>query len=343
MDFLVLGTLEARDLGRPLVIGAPRTRSVLALLLTQPNALVSVDRLVDELWPEQAPRAARELVHGYLSRLRRALHAGSAADRLVTRKPGYLLRVEDHELDRCRFERLLADARAHAEAGQLDQSLARYRDAGQLWRGTPFLDVPATATITAAVTSLTELRLTSLAEQYEVALQLGGGADLVAELTDLVTAYPLRERLVGQLMRALHHAGRTADALDLYHRTSQRLADELGIRPGRQLRQCQLSILREETDPVAVNRPAPPVRPAQLPADLPTFVGREPDLAYLLAGDPDPGRAGNLTVIDGMAGVGKTALAVRWAHGVRDRFPDGQLYVNLRGYAAGVPVRPIEA
>jgi tetratricopeptide (TPR) repeat protein len=267
----------------------------------------------------------------------------------VTRRPGYLLHVEEDELDRHRFERLIAQARAAAEAGQLEESLARYLRAGQLWRGAPLADVPPTATVTATAASLSELHLAGLEARYGTALRLGQGADLAAELTELVAAHPLRERLVILLMQVLHRGGRTADALNLYERTKQRLGEELGIDPGPELRRVHVGILQGDTradDPAptattAELAPAPP-RPAQLPADLASFTGRVTELAELLAA---ASTAEPVTVIisaiDGMAGVGKTALALHAAHRVAPSFPDGQLFVDLQGFTGGVA--PLDA
>jgi DNA-binding SARP family transcriptional activator len=339
-----------------LALGAPRTRAVLGILLSRPGRLVSTDQFVDELWPDRPPPDARALVHGYISRLRRALRrsaAGSgAADRVVTRKPGYLLRVDDEELDVRRFERLVAEARAAREAGQLERGVELFRQAHQQWRGEPLADVPPTPTVAATVTSLAELRLTTLEEQFETALAAGHGNDLITELTALVTAHPFREPLVGQLMRALYRSGRTADALATYQHAKQRLAAELGIEPGPELQQLELAVLRAKphlggTSGAPRQRTDP--RPAQLPTDLSTFAGRKAELAELLAlrpgADPDGGSAAVVvTSIDGMAGIGKTTLAVHAAHRLAGRFPDGQLFVNLHGYTQDVaPVEPSDA
>ncbi|WP_412538896.1 tetratricopeptide repeat protein [Longispora sp. K20-0274] len=346
MEFRILGPLEVHaggGAGGALPLGPPRTRAVLGILLVRPGEIVSVGQFVDELWPDEPPAEARSLVHGYLSRLRRALRAApDGADRLVTRKPGYLVRVADSELDLHRFEDLLGRARSARSAGDLDRSLECYRRAHALWRGTPFADAPGTPGIEAAVTRLAELRLGSGEEEFAVRLERGEGAELVATLTEQVDAYPLRERPVGQLMLALHRAGRTAEALEVYRRAVARLASELGIDPGPELRQVEVTILRGEAGAAA---PPPRTardesqvgRPAQLPTDLATFTGRSAELAHLLT-PADPGAAGVtvVAVVDGMAGIGKTALAVRAAHRVADRYPDGQLFLDLHGFTDGI-------
>lgn len=264
MEFRILGTLEVSHGGNRLPIGKPRVRTVLGVLLAKANEIVSIDHFVDELWPEEPPQAARAQVHDYVSRLRRALRGGRngkvAATRLVTRKPGYLLEVCGDEFDWHRFERLLAEARAAYRDRRFDRCLQRYRAAHRLWRGPAFCDVPPTPTIGAATVTLSELHVTSLEDRFEIALECHAHDDLVVELTKAVTANPLRERLISQLMRALHRTGRTADALALSRRTRQRLVSELGIEPSRQLQRTELAILRGEPDPGDLWRnPLPPL------------------------------------------------------------------------------------
>jgi DNA-binding SARP family transcriptional activator/tetratricopeptide (TPR) repeat protein len=378
VEFGVLGPLEVTHQGAPVAVGPPRNRTVLAILLERANDLVSVEQLVDELWPHRPPAQARALVRGYVSRIRRALRNSSAADRLVTRKPGYLMRVEDGELDVHRFESLIADARIARQAGRLGQSVTLMRQAHRLWRGTPFADLPPTAIITAWATRLAELRLASLEELYDTVLADGHDGGIATELTELVVEHPLRERFVAQLMLALHRGGRTADALTAYQQVKQRLADELGIDPGTQLQQLHLAILRNDGDLAADLAAPPPSRPRpddemaqeasvprQLPGDLSTFTGRDIELARLLTaaglnGDTagNPGNPGNpdsvdgngvpaapvILAIDGMPGVGKTALAVHAAHRLAERCVDGQLFVDLHGFTQGVaPVDPADA
>lgn len=342
MEFRILGPLEIVHTGAPVPVGPPRIRTVLALLLLSPDSVVSVDRFVDEMWPEHAPARARGLVHDYLARLRRALPQRDGRVRLVTRRPGYLLAVEDGEVDLHNYERLLARARATADTRAGDR-LASYREADRLWRGPAFADVRPTPAIAAVVTALAERRLAALEEQYEVALGLGPTAELVAELTPLVASHPHRERLVGQLMRAQHHTGRTADALATYRQTRERLADETGLDPGTELRGLERAILRgdltqtRQAGPAAGGSDVLP-KPAQLPADLAVFVGRADALARLLAAPSSS--HGVVHTIDGMAGMGKTALAVHAAHRLSGAFPDGQLFIDLHGHTLGMAPVP---
>jgi DNA-binding SARP family transcriptional activator/tetratricopeptide (TPR) repeat protein len=362
VEYGVLGPLEVTHQGVSVVVGTPRNRTVLAILLARANDLVTVEQLVDELWPEGPPAQARALVRGYVSRIRGALRPSPAADRLITRKPGYLMRVEDGELDVHRFERLIADARIARQAGQLGHCAALSRKAHRLWRGTPFADLPPTSIIAATATRLAELRLAGLEELYDTVLTSGHDAGIVTELTDLVVEHPLRERFVAQLMLALHHGGRTADALTAYQRIKRRLADELGIGPGTELQRLQLAILRNDrdlaadptADPAADPAAPPALRlrpddgaadempvPRQLPGDLSTFTGRDVELARLLteagtnAGDDGVPAAPVILAIDGMPGVGKTTLAVHAAHRLADRCADGQLFVDLHGFTQG--------
>jgi DNA-binding SARP family transcriptional activator/tetratricopeptide (TPR) repeat protein len=363
MEFAVLGPLEITHRGAVVVVETPRNRSLLAILLARANDLISVEQLVDELWPESPPAEARALVRGYVSRIRRALRDSPAADRLITRKPGYLMRVEEDELDVHRFEKLVAEARTAQQAGQLGRCAAAFRQAHDLWRGTPFADLPHTPTVAATATRLAELRLATLEELYDAVLADGQDSGIVAELTDLVAQHPLRERFVAQLMLALHRGGRTADALNAYQQARQRLADDIGIDPGAELQRLQLAILRNDRD-LAPSSPAPssarlrhddetayelPV-PRQLPGDLSTFTGRNSEFARLLAAagpDAPDGvvpAASVVVAVDGMPGVGKTTLAVHAAHRLASRFTDGQLFVDLHGFTQGVaPIDPADA
>lgn len=353
MEFRVLGPLEVTDHGLLVDLGSPRIRLVCGLLLVRPGELVAIDRFVDELWPERPPSDARSLVRGYVSRLRRALRCGpDGADRLVTRKPGYLLRVADGELDAQRFERLATEARAAVRAGEPARGVGLFDQAHALWRGEPFADVPHTAGLTASATWLAEQRLAVREERFDVALAVTPPLEVIAGLTEFVAAHPLRERPAGQLMLALYRSGRQAEALEQYQRTKRALAEEVGVDPGAGLRLLHQRLL--DADPTLDGAATPPATssaaasrvPRQLPRDLPRFVNRVRELTALDAlldvdGDACPTP---LIVLHGAAGVGKSALAVHAAHLAAPRFPDGQLHVNLRGATPDVkPLSAVEA
>jgi DNA-binding SARP family transcriptional activator/tetratricopeptide (TPR) repeat protein len=339
----ILGPLEARVGGRRVAIGGPQQRALLAVLLVNANRVVSVDRLIDQLWDGRPPATARRLLHGCVADLRRALRSTGDDQVLLTRPPGYLLVVRPGELDADRFTELAAAAETRLAEGSLPRAAELLREALALWRGPVLEDVSVERPVIDAV-PLAERRLGVLESRIDVDLRLGRHAELVAELRALVAENPLRERTWAQLMLALHGSHRTADALATFRELRQTLVDQLGIEPSEPLRRLEQAILSgEDVDRSYREEPRPVAEqvPAQLPGPVSSFTGRATQLRQLddrLAAD---GAA--ITAITGTAGVGKTALAVHWAHRVRDRFPDGQLFVNLRGYAQAAPVAPIQA
>ncbi|MFE9691351.1 BTAD domain-containing putative transcriptional regulator [Micromonospora sp. NPDC005806] len=356
--FNVLGPLEVRGRSGRVPLPGARQRIVLAALLLRRNRVVSVDELIDGLWPERPPATAREQVLTVVSALRRQLGDNGRPGEgrlLVTRSPGYLLRIGDGQLDVARVERLVREAEREDLAPQ--PRAAALRAALALWRGPALADVPAPfATVEAH--RLAELRLAILVRVIDLELTLDRHAVLVPELTRLVEEHPLRERLRGQLMIALDAVGRTAEALEVYRDGRRRMADELGIEPGAELRQLERAILagtRRRSDagqsaplslPEAGPEPAlapeqdpgsppPPIaRPAQLPADIADFTGRGTEvdeLRHRLTSAAATATAVPVVVVSGKPGVGKSALAVHVAHLLRSDFPDGQLYVDLHG------------
>jgi DNA-binding SARP family transcriptional activator len=228
MEFRILGPLEAISGERSLDLGGAKQRALLAVLLLNPNQVVSRDRLIDALWEESPPDTAQKALQVHVSRLRRLL----GGDRIVTRAPGYAIRVEQDELDAERFERL-------AGGGQLAEALA-------LWRGPPLDDVAHTRFARQEIGRLEERRLTVLEERIEGDLALGRQADLIAELESLVAEHPLRERFRALLMLALYRAGRQAEALAVYQNARRTLVDELGVEPGRELRDLHQRILNQD-------------------------------------------------------------------------------------------------
>jgi DNA-binding SARP family transcriptional activator/tetratricopeptide (TPR) repeat protein len=355
---LLLGPVQAERAGRPVPLGPPQHRLIVAILALEANRLVPVDRLVELVWPTSPPRSAAHAVQVAVSRLRGRL--ADAAIEVVRQGPGYALRVDPDKIDVHRFATLVDLARQTDDdtrrVSLLDQALA-------LWTGPALSGTAATDQVRHRLCSgLEESRLTAVEARIDARLRLDEHRDLLGELAALVGEHPLRERLVGQLMRALYRCGRSGEALQAYRRIRELIADELGIDPSAELRQLELAILRGDPalDPVprtdaavafpagytASTEPAGAV-PAQLPPAVPGFAGRARELARLdqLLASRAPDRvAVAITSIDGTAGVGKTTLAVYWAHRVADRFPDGQLYVNLRGFGPdGTAVEPTDA
>jgi DNA-binding SARP family transcriptional activator/tetratricopeptide (TPR) repeat protein len=343
MRFRMLGPVRVHTGVSWVPVAAERQRLVLAVLLVDAGRAVSMDRLADALWGNRPPPGASNTVRAYVMRLRRLLGDGA----LVTRGRGYELVAGPDDIDAAVFERLVASGRHELDESRAEAGSARLEEALALWHGPVLADVPASPWLTARVAHLEQVRLTAEEDHIAALLDLDRHEQVVDDLNRLVEQSPLRERRWVLLMLALQRCGRRAEALDAFHRARQVLRDELGLDPGLELRELQRTILTEDPPPEHVTIRKPPVTPAQLPNDVAWFTGRDSHLARLdakLAGEGDPApTAVVISALDGSAGVGKTALAVHWAHRVRDRFPDGQLYVNLRGYAAGSPLRPIEA
>ncbi|WP_089243502.1 AfsR/SARP family transcriptional regulator [Asanoa hainanensis] len=343
MEFRILGPLEVWDADRRLDIGGPKCRRVLAALACAPGQVMSVDNLVDAAWEDRPPGTARKQLQNTVSLLRQNI----GGKRLQARSSGYVLAVPRDRVDACRFEDHLVQAEMATAAG--DAALARQslETALALWRGPALAGVGGRAAELAA-TRLTERRLSALTRWAEVLLEFGQPAVVVDELVAEVDRHPLREPLTTVLMLALCQAGRGAEALARYHQIRRALASELGVEPGRELRRLFERILADDPALTAVGTRAVPGRPvpAQLPAEVFGFTGRAAALATLdaLLRTDGPPSAVVISAVSGTAGVGKTALAVHWAHRVRATFPDGQLYVNLRGFdASGTVVTPAEA
>ncbi|MFF3392740.1 BTAD domain-containing putative transcriptional regulator [Streptomyces sp. NPDC002669] len=357
MRFRILGPLEIFDGTHWRGISAAKPRTLLATLLVRCDAPVPTDRLGTELWGEREPRAAANLIQQYVLRLRREL--GDRQGRLlVTRPPGYqMVPVGEDDLDAAVFARLGEDGRAALAAGEAERAADLLAEALALWRGPALADVPAGPVVEAEAARLTEQRLDVLQARVEADLACGRHTALVPELRQSVREHPLREGLWEQLMLALYRSGRQAEALDAYREVHRLLATELSVEPSAPLRELQLRMLRGDPG-LAAPVPAPrspegtarpgrvPTPPRQLPSGVGGFAGRRAELRALDGppGDAATGTGPAVRVITGTAGAGKTALALHWAHRVAPDFPDGQLYVNLRGFdpAAG-PVPPGEA
>ena len=232
MEFRILGPLEIVEAGRPLTLGGPRQRALLAILLSRANEVVSSDRLIDELWGARPPGTATNALQYHVSQLRKTLGRSEA---IVTREPGYLIRVAPHELDLLRFEQLVEEARQ----APADHASRLLHDALSLWRGPALVDLASEPFAQAEILRLEELRLAALELRIETDLALGRHRELVGELEVLVHEHPLRERPRAQLMLALYRSGRQAEALDLYREGRRLLVDELGIEPGLELQEAR--------------------------------------------------------------------------------------------------------
>jgi DNA-binding SARP family transcriptional activator/nucleotide-binding universal stress UspA family protein len=242
VEFRILGPLEVWREGRPVRIGGAKERALLAVLLLHAGEPVSVDRLIDELWGDSPPATARKSVQVRVAALRRAL----GGDVLLTRGDGYLIRFMPNELDLHRFEQLLSDGRDALGAADPSAAVVTLHEALALWRGPALADFAYESFAQPAIARLEDLRVHALELRVEAQLELGLHAQLVADLEDLVSAHPFRERLRGQLMLALYRDGRQAEALDVYRRTREGLVAELGIEPAPMLQQLHHAILRQD-------------------------------------------------------------------------------------------------
>ncbi|MDI1465379.1 BTAD domain-containing putative transcriptional regulator [Catellatospora sp. KI3] len=347
MEWRLLGPVDAVVDGRPLPITRPQQRAVLAYLLLNANVTVSVEQLAEALWGGAVPASARTQIQVCVSRLRQLARAAGAGEPIASGAGGYRLAVAEGDLDLLAFTALAADARRHASAGAAEPAAALLRQALGLWRG-PALAGAAAAFVGPAAAALHDERLAAYEDLFEAELALGRHAALVGPMRDLAAENPWRERLAAQLMTALARSGDQAQALRVYDQARRRLADELGVEPGAQLSEVHLQVLRQGLPPGGCAPGAAataPSGPAQLPADLSSFTGREPALSALDA-MLDRARGSQATAvvaIVGTAGVGKTALAVRWAHRVRHLFGDGQLFVDLGGFSPTSPMPTAEA
>lgn len=348
LDRTILGTAEFRLLGavdvvvddRALDLGPISRRTVLAALLIDTGYPVPVDTLAARLWDDM-PAAARSSVYANISRLRSTLSGASVAADLRRTPSGYLLSVPPGSVDLGRFNQLVE--LSHEAQG--DEERARLLlQALRLWRG-PALAAMTSAWATRVREALAERRVAAAALWAQAEFRLGRPERIPAQLSDLLVEHPLSEPLTFEVIRALAASGRVAEALDSFARLRNRLADQLGAEPGANISQLHLEILRgtfrvprslERQRAAVSSAPAPP---AQLPRWGTGFIGRDAELSWIskqASGDI------NVLVITGIGGVGKTSLAVRWSTSVRRQFPDGQLYVDLRGFSSQPPMQAAE-
>ncbi|MER5999713.1 BTAD domain-containing putative transcriptional regulator [Nonomuraea angiospora] len=393
----ILGPVEVSAGDRSLPALAPRHRAFLGYLLLHAGVVLSVERLIDAMWGPTPPDTARAQVHAALTAIRRTLRAADAVHLVQTRPAGYVITPGPGQLDLREFARLVATADAGPGA-----AVRTLREALALWRGPAFADVQAYFA-EGARARLEDQRLAAIERLVELELAAGRHAELIDLLATELAAHPLRERLAGQLMLALHRAGRQADALAVGRDYRRRLAEEQGLDPGRAFLAVEETVLRGDPPTAAAIRPAKPatatvlrltepatsagirpaepaasadIRPAEpaaatgirptepatsatatrpvvagpvvarpvaafLPYDIADFAGRSVQLVELCEG---ASQAVTIAAIDGMAGIGKTALAVHAAHRLADRYPDGQLFIDLHAHTAGQrPLGPAEA
>ncbi|MFT4008723.1 MAG: BTAD domain-containing putative transcriptional regulator [Nocardioidaceae bacterium] len=352
----LLGPLDVRVGGVEIAITAAQQRLVLVALALAGGSPVSAGMLCDILWPERVPNTARTSLHNTIRRLRTLFAKAGVGEVIRTGPEGYGFDIESDAVDAIAFSRLLVRARSKAESGDADAALALYDQALRLWRGDPVPDLVNAGWLAGPVAQLVEQRVVATEEWADLERAAGRPERALERLAPLSEEWPLRESVRARLMLALRAAGRTADALEEYLAARRLLVAELGVEPGPVLRQAHAAVLRLDDADVA-SPPTAAVRPAQLPALPAKVVGREAelallDLSYAGSGLAEPADSiggaavapsGNpvVCVLSGPAGVGKSTLAAQWAQRVAESFPDGQLWVNLRGFdSQGSPLAP---
>jgi len=332
----LLGEVGARAGDREVALGPPRQRAVLAILAMRANQTVSRSELIDGVWGDAAPASVGGSVHTYIHGLRRALSAMDG-EVLVRTGPGYQLSLGPGELDVAVVESRLRQARGMAASGKQSAAADLVGECLTLWRGVPLFGVPGPFADTERV-RLTELRYELVEERAELLLGAGRHRDALADLGEAAKAEPYRERLRAQLMLALYRSGRRADALAEFDSVRRLFAEELGLDPGSALTELHLRMLRSDPQldlaAESLTRSRSPV-PAQLPHEVPDFVGRASEIQQLSqwrTATESGSQALLISAIDGVGGIGKTSLAVRFARQVAESYPDGQLYLDLRGF-----------
>jgi DNA-binding SARP family transcriptional activator len=341
LQFRLLGPVSAVSGTTALEVSGRKPRALLAVLALNAGRVVPTDTVIDVLWGEDPPGSARAGVHSYVSTLRRTL----GEDTIQRRPAGYELIVPPMDIDLHEFGALVAQARQDLAAARFGAADRGLEAALALWRGEPLGGVGG-EWAEHERDRLQQLRQAAVEDRIEARLRLGHGPRLIPELTRLVAEDPLRERARGQLMIALYQAGRQADALAEYETGRRLLIDELGVEPSPEFQAVHGQILRGEVPAPVSDEPQPvpepavtlaePVRaaPQQLPSDLPDFTGRDEQVDRLVQRLTADANATRVSVIAGQPGAGKSSLAIHVAHLMRDRYPDGQLYVNLRGVHA---------
>ncbi|WP_427164217.1 AfsR/SARP family transcriptional regulator [Streptomyces sp. C1-1] len=367
--FAVLGSVKVWRGGAELPLGPPKQRALLALLLLHAGQTIGLSQIVDVLWHGDPPNSAVNVVHRHIGSLRKMLEPGlpprTPGDLLVRRAGGYGINVDPGTLDLLHFRDLVARARDAADDGEASSAVELYAEALSLWRGEAAQGIPQDIRVHPLFSAVDSEHLAALREGADLMLTLGTPAPVLPLLQRAIAQYPLDESLYARLIQALAQTGRQAEAVGLFQEMRLRLKNELGIEPSPELRVAHAGLLRHskratipqdgrhEVPPKEISGPPMPqsprgrpnvsntVRPTQLPLDLRTFVGRRDELTRIISAlekiDEESGTPAVINTIEGMAGVGKTALAVHIAHRLAHRFPDGQLYVNLRGFDASGP------
>ncbi|MGK4579212.1 BTAD domain-containing putative transcriptional regulator [Kitasatospora sp. HPMI-4] len=353
--FDIMGPIRTALNGAPLPLGGPQQCAVLTLLLIRAGESVPLHEISDLLWQDDPPATAANVIHHHISALRRMLEPDlgrrDAGRWLLRSSVGYRLDVDPGSVDLHVFRGLVERGRDRAARSDWEQAASLYREALTLRRGSVGTGSPQNVVSTALFQAAESEYAKAVVEAAQIHHWIGHGHWMLPLLRLTAERYPLDEQLQAALVRALGAAGRQVEALDVYRRIRTTLSEELGIEPGDALRAAQTAVLRQSvrTDatadpedttpaptaaaphshPAAALAPAP--APAQLPPGLPVFVGRDEELARILALAADAsGQV--IATMNGMAGIGKTALAVHAAHLLAERFPDGQLFVNLHGF-----------
>ncbi|GIH06901.1 SARP family transcriptional regulator [Rhizocola hellebori] len=333
----LLGPIEVIGPHGPANLVGARQRTLIGLLGLRVGVPVSHVNLADALWGDQLPRTAMRSLYSHVARVRQALDDCGLPGVLVTRDSGYVLELRPTEVDAVRFEERVAQGRRVLAAGAAAEAVTHLLDGLALWRGKALEDGEPSGWAATEVDRLAHARLNALEDLWDARLRLGEQESAITEIERLLAAHPARERLVSLLMLALCRSGRHASAIEAYQRLRAHLADQLGVEPSPQLQRLNVAVLRRDPE-LEMDGPTAAVRkPAQLPARAGHFTGRATETSTL---DEMLAATSRLAVISGPGGMGKTALAVHWAHQVIDRFPDGQLFLDLGGHdpATAMPV-----